>query len=115
MKSFIEKYKEDGIIWYYDICDLSKEELIRTLWKFNELEYFKYSKGIVFGRCGNDNSYLGYTMEQALKDSVISKLNIPIIYDADISHKGPSMTIINGAIATVISKDGKGSIEFELK
>ena len=112
---FIEKYKNDGIIWYFDNCDLSKEELIRTLWKFNELEYFKYSKGIVLGRCGNDNSYLGYTTEQALKDSVVSKLNIPIIYEADISHKGPSMTIINGAIATIKSKEGKGSIEFELR
>ena len=54
-------------------------------------------------------------MEQAIKDSVIANLNVPIIYDADISHKGPCMTIINGAIATVESKDGKGSICFELK
>lgn len=115
VKVFIEKYKSDGIIWYFDNCDLSKEELIRTLWKFNELEYFKYTKGIVFGRSGNDNSLLGYTIEQALQDSVVSNLNIPIIYDADISHKGPSMTIINGAIATIETKDGKGSIEFELK
>ena len=113
--SFVEKYKNDGIIWYFDNCDLSKEELIRTLWKFNELEYFKYCKGIIFGRCGNDNTYLGYTMEQALKDSVISELNIPIIYDADISHKGPSMTIINGAIATINFESGKGNIKFELK
>ena len=115
VKAFIEKYKSDGIIWYFDNCDLSKEELIRTLWKFNELEYFRYTKGIIFGRCGNDNSLLGYTIEQALQDSVVSNLNIPIIYDADISHKGPSMTIINGAIATIETKDGKGSIEFELK
>ena len=115
VKDFLEKYKQDGIIWFFDNCELSKEELIRVLWKFNELGYFKYTKGIVFGRCGNDNSYLDYTMEQALQDSVVSNLNIPIIYDADISHKGPSMTIINGAIATICSRNGKGSIEFELK
>lgn len=115
VKDFLEKYKQDGIIWFFDNCELSKEELIRVLWKFNELGYFKYTKGIVFGRCGNDNSYLDYTMEQALQDSVVSNLNIPIIYDADISHKGPSMTIINGAIATVCSQNGKGSMEFELK
>lgn len=112
--SFIEKYKNDGIIWGFDNCDLSKEELIRTLWKFNELGYFKYTKGIIFGRCGNDNSYLGYDMQECLKDSVISELNVPIIYDADISHKGPSMTIINGSISTVEYKDGKGKISFEL-
>lgn len=112
--SFIEKYKNDGIIWGFDICDLSKEEIIRTLWKLNELGYFKYTNGIIIGRCGNDNSYLDYNMEQCIKDSIISKLKVPIIYDADISHKGPSMTIINGSIAIIECKNGKGSIEFKL-
>ena len=111
---FINKYQDDGIIWGFDICDLSKEEVIRTLWKLNELGYFKYSKGIVFGRCGNDNSYLNYDMNGCLKDSVLKDLNIPIIYDADISHKGPSMTIINGSIATVKCENDKGNIAFEL-
>lgn len=113
-KQFIEKYKNDGIIWYFDNCELSMEELIRTLWKLNEFEYFKYTKGIIFGRNGVETSFLGYTMEEALKDSVLDKLNVPIIYDTDISHKGPCMTIINGAIATVESSDGKGSISFKL-
>lgn len=112
---FIEKYKNDGIIWYFDNCELSKEELIRTLWKFNELGYFKYTKGIIFGRNGVETSSLGYTMEETLKDSTIGKLNIPIIYDADVSHKGPCLTIINGAIATVECESGKGKISFELK
>lgn len=115
IKEFNEKYKQDGIIWYFDNCELSKETLIRTLWKLNEMEYFKYTKGIVFGRNGQEVSYNYETMEETLKDSVLSKLNIPIIYDADISHKGPSMTIINGAIATAHCKDGKGSIQFELR
>lgn len=114
VKEFIEKYKNDGIIWGFDNCDLSKEELIRTLWKLNELGYFRYTEGIVFGRCGNDVTYLEYDMENCLKDSVISDLDIPVIYDADISHKGPSMTIINGAIATVKYENGKGEILFEL-
>lgn len=111
---FIEKYKEDGIIWYFDNCDLSAEELIRTMWKFNEMGYFKNTVGIIFGRNGNNNSLLGYTFEEALMDSVISKLNIPIIYDADVSHKGPNLTIINGAIATVCCENGQGNIKFDL-
>ena len=115
VKEFNEKYKDDGIIWYFDNCELSKESLMRTLWKFNELGYFKYTKGIIFGRNGQEVSYNYDTMEDAIKDSVLSKLNVPIIFDADISHKGPSMTIINGAIATINCKDGKGNITFELK
>ena len=115
-KEFIERYKNDGIIWYLDNFELSKEELIRVLWKFNDLGYFEYTKGIVFGRIGIEKqSYLGYTLEEALNDSVISKLNIPIIYDADISHKGPTMTIINGAIAEIEVNNGKGCIKLELK
>ncbi len=112
---FIERYKNDGIIWYFDNCDLSKEDIIRAMWRLNEFGYFKNTKAIIFGRNGNDKeSYLDYTMETALKDSVISKLDVPIIYDTDISHKGPCLTIINGAIATVISENGGGSIAFEL-
>lgn len=111
---FIEKYKDDGIIWGFDVCDLSKEEIIRTLWKLNEFEYFRYCNGVIFGRCGNDNSYLDYDMKTCIEDSVLSKLNIPIIYDADISHKGPSMTIINGSIAMIKCENGKGEISFEL-
>lgn len=114
-QSFIEKYKNDGIIWYFDNFGLSMEMLICKLWTVNELGYFKYTKGIVFGRNGTESSYLGYTMEKALKDSVIAKLGVPIVFDADISHRGPCMTIINGAIATVESRNGKGSIKFELK
>lgn len=113
-QDFINRYKEDGIIWYFDNCDLTQEDIIRTLWKFNECGYFKFTKAVVFGRNGNDNTLLGYTMEQALKDSVLSELDIPIIYDADISHRGPCFTIINGAIATIISENGTGSIAFKL-
>lgn len=113
IKQFNERYKDDGIIWYFDNCELPMEELIRTLWKLNEFEFFKYTNGIVFGRNGVETSSLGYTMEEALKDSVINKLNIPIIYDADFSHKGPCLTVINGAIATIETENGKGKINFE--
>lgn len=113
-KQFIEKYNKDGIIWYFDNCELSMEELIRTLWKLNEFGYFKYTRGILFGRNGVQSSCLDYTMREALEDSVISELNVPIIYDADVSHKGPCLTIINGAIATVESENGKGRVSFEL-
>ncbi len=117
MRQFNEKYKDDGIILGFDNCELSKEELIRTFWKLNALEYFKYAKCVIIGRNGLDKScYVEYSnMEKCLQDSVLSKLNIPIIFDADLSHKAPSLNIINGAVATVNYKSGKGEISFELK
>lgn len=115
INKFNEKYKNDGIIWYFDNCELSMEEVIRVLWKFNELGYFKYTKGIIFGRFGAEKTYFDYDVKSCLKDSVLGDLDIPIIYDADISHKGPSLTIINGSIASVKCSKGKGKIEFRLE
>ena len=91
------------------------EETIRVLWKLNELDYFKYAKGVIFGRFGVNQTCYEYDTKTCLEDSVLSKLNIPIVYDADVSHKDPCLTIINGAIAEVNVKDGKGKVKFELK
>lgn len=111
---FNQKYKADGIIWYFDNCELSKEETIRTLWKMGELGYFEYTKGVIFGRFGTDITYYDYDVKTCLEDSILSKLKIPIIYDADISHKAPCLTIINGALVKINVQDGKGTIAFKL-
>ena len=113
-KDFLEKYKDDGIIWYFDVCELSSESLIRTLWKLKDNGYFKYTKGILFSRVYSCNSYYDITYEEAIYES-LKDLNIPIIINADIGHVSPRMTIINGAIATITSSKGKGKIKFTLK
>lgn len=113
-KDFLEKYKDDGIIWYFDVCELSSESLIRTLWKLKDNGYFKYTKGIIFGRSFIYNSYYDISYEETIYES-LKNLNIPVIINADIGHVSPRMTIINGAIATITSSKGKGKIKFTLK
>ncbi|MBQ6841339.1 MAG: LD-carboxypeptidase [Bacilli bacterium] len=115
INEFNDRYKNDGIIWYFDNCELSMEETIRVLWKFNELDYFKYAKAIIFGRFGSQNTYYDYDVKSCILDSVISKLDIPIIYDADFSHKAPCLPVINGSLATVEVSNFKGIIKYELK
>ena len=41
-------------------------------------------------------------------------LDVPVIFNADIGHVAPKMTIINGSIATISSSNGKGTITQEL-
>jgi len=115
MKEFNERYKKDGIIWFFDNCELSMEETIRTLWKMNEFDYFKYCKGVVFGRFGVESSYCGYDVKTCLEDSILNELKIPVIYDADISHKAETLPILIGSIATIECKNNKGTISFEMK
>ena len=113
-KEFLEKYKEDGIIWYFDNCEFSSEGLIRILWKMKNMDYFKYCKGIIFGRSATESSYYDISFKEAVKHS-LEELNVPIIINADIGHIAPRMTIINGSIANIKSSDGKGSINFKLE
>lgn len=111
-KEFIEKYKEEGIIWYLESFALDSESVTRGLWQLKEAGWFRYAKGFVFGRpmFFDHEYYIPY--EEAVL-SVLNELNVPIILDSDIGHKAPQMTIINGGYATVKSKGGKGSISFE--
>lgn len=113
-KDFIEKYKEDGIIWYFDNAELSNDELIRVLWRFMDNGYFKYSKCILFSKTYKDTSHYKYSYESAIKYA-LSSLKIPIVIDCDFGHISPRMTIINGSIAKLKVKDSKCKIKFELK
>jgi len=111
---FIEKYKSDGIVWYFENCFLNCEALTRTLWKFRDSGYFKYTKGIIFGRSLCDTSFCGLKYEDVVKE-FFSDMHIPVVIDADFGHVPPRMTIINGAIGEIYSCGGKGNIKFYLE
>lgn len=111
---FVEEYKEDGILWYLESFSLDSESMSRGLWQLKEAGWFQHASGFIFGRpCFfNREYYISY--EEAVM-SILDELNVPVIFDADIGHKSPQLTIVNGAIGTVISEGGKGRIKIEKK
>lgn len=106
---FIEKYKEDGIVWYLESFSRDSEELFTGLWNLREAGWFQYAKGFVFGRPCFFESHTDTTYEEAIL-SVLEELKVPIIFDADFGHKPPRMAILNGAKGKVVSKEKKGYI-----
>lgn len=112
--SFLEKYRDDGYIWYFDIYNKSLEDIIRAMWHFKNAGWFKYIKGIMFGRLINESSNYNISLQEALITS-LKDLNIPIIYDIDLGHTSPRMTLINGCIAEVRYFDHKGTIKMYLE
>lgn len=111
-KSFIEKYKDDGIIWYFDVCALSSEDFYKALFQMREAGWFSYVKGVIVGRVFIPS---GYYDDFSYQDGLRKIFgDIPIIFNADIGHVAPKMTIINGSIASIWCKDGKGKIKFSL-
>ena len=107
---FIEKYKDDGIIFYFDIFSTEATEFYLTMLQMREAGWFKYLKGIVVGRVLFPSEF-AMTYQGALREA----FDVPIIFNADIGHVYPKMTIINGSICHVTCSNGSGSLEFELR
>ena len=114
INDFIERYKDDGIIWYFDNFALSAFDVYLTLLQFKFAGYFKYTKAILFGRVAFEstafNEYIT-SYKQAYQKALD---DITYAYDLDIGHTHPCFTIINGAYAKFNCQNQKGSIEFKL-
>ena len=113
---FIDRYQDDGILWYLESFSLGFEQMMESLWKMKEMGWFSHASGIVFGRplfyqaqdyAGNPlPSYADVLHER------LDELGIPVILNADLGHLGPQLVWINGAMARVTSADGKGSLTY---
>ena len=113
VQEYIERHKEDGIIWFLEVFEMNTAELQRTLWQMKSCGYFKYCKGIIFGRPLFVREDYDTSFNEAVKIS-LADLNLPVICDADIGHVSPQMAIVNGAILKVTSENGKGIVETKL-
>lgn len=108
--NFIQEYcHEDGVIWYLETVGMDAAKIYRALWQMQQNDWFTNIKGVLFGRPSRCQ-YLGdFTIIDALKD-VFDSFNIPVIYDVDVGHSPPQNILVNGAMATVNYKKGKGTI-----
>lgn len=114
VEEFSEKYKEDGIIWFLEACDLEAWNLKLALLQMKRHGWFKNAKGFIFGRSYKmNNTFFSIDMHNAIYDT-LSDLELPIIMDADFGHLKPQMPMICGAYAKVKS-DENIEIEYILK
>ena len=114
VKEYIDKYKNDGILWFLECYEMNTPGLQRVLWKMKNAGYFENCSGIIFGRSYIMREDYGLTFSQAVLDA-IGELEIPIITEADIGHVPPQLAVTQGAILKIISKEGKGVVETILK
>ena len=112
---FLYKYRKDGIVWFLETFSSDPEKLACSLSQLKNAGYFKYCKGIVFGRpCFYNTEWMNVSYEATVK-KVLGSLNIPIIYDADVGHVTPMISLIAGSITTFKYKEGKCEIITELR
>lgn len=111
LSAFKRRNGADGIVMYLENCELSPPDLARSLWGMRLAGWFDGIAGLVLGRSSGpeakDPAHL--TQDEALL-SVLSDLGVPVIIDADIGHRPPQLTIVNGAVGEWRCEDGAGSL-----
>lgn len=110
---YIEKYKQDGIVWFLEVFEMSTPQIYLHLWQMKNAGYFKNCKGIILGRPLMVREDYEISYEQTIKDS-LKDLEIPVIYDCDFGHVSPAMPIVSGGILEVEYENGKGRIKNKL-
>ncbi|HHV11032.1 MAG TPA: LD-carboxypeptidase [Clostridiales bacterium] len=113
-REFIKRYQEDKIVWFLESFDLGSEALVRGLWQLKEAGWFEHAAGFIFGRPAMYRSDTDTTYAETVQ-AVLGSLGVPVILDADIGHKPPQFTMINGALVHISSRHGKGRILFRRK
>lgn len=106
---FIDKYKDRGIIWYFDIFNMTSEGLYNTLVQFRNAGWFLNTKAILFGKVCIPNSYVDMSYEELIEKAIP---DIKIIYKFDVGHVKPSFTMINGSYVRVVSNESEGYLEY---
>ncbi len=114
VREFTEKYKDDGIIWFLEACDLNTMGIRRALWQMEQAGWFNYLKGFLIGRPLNGEEFLGLDRFDAVT-GILGKYGVPILMDLDIGHIPPQMPLICGSYANVKAEGNDIDIEMILK
>ena len=110
---FNEKYKDDGVIWFIESCDLSVMDMRRVMWKLDRAGWFKCAKGFIIGRPYRyGEEFMGLNQYSAIL-GVVEKYNVPVIMDADIGHLPPMMPLVTGSLATVTYENNNLRVNME--
>lgn len=112
--AFSEKYKEDGILWFLEACDLNVFAIRRAMWQLEHAGWFQYVKGFLFGRPANGQQLGNLDAYQAVLN-VASGYQVPVVMDMDIGHRPPMMPLVTGCVARVSVQGNALSMEMQYK
>ena len=113
VNQFNEKYKEDGIIWFLECCDLNVMGIRRAMWQMKNAGWFQHVKGFLIGRpCCIGEEMMGLDHYRAVTD-ILKDFEVPIIMDMDIGHRPPMMPLVCGSMAEVCVKGNDVTIDMK--
>lgn len=112
---FLEKYREDGIIWFLEACDMNVFDIRRAMWHMEHAGWFRYVKGFLLGRplCYGQEM-MGLDAYHAFLE-VAGRKKVPVLMDVDLGHLPPMMPLIVGSLGKVTVDGNDIAIRMQLK
>lgn len=113
VKEFAQNYKEDGILWFLEACDLNPMSMRRAMWQMKAAGWFEYVKGFLIGRpYHHGETEFGLDQYHAILD-IVEDLQVPVLMDLDIGHIPPMMPLVVGSYTRVTTKGNEIELEME--
>ncbi len=99
--AFNEAYKEEGIVWFLESCDLNVMAIRRAIWQMQHAGWFSHVRGFLIGRplC-HGQELMGLDQYHAVID-LLKEYQVPVLMDLDIGHIAPMMPLICGSHAQI--------------
>lgn len=94
----------ERVVLFLENAGMSPARFCRAMWQLRHAGWLDHVSGIVLGRHGAPDDP-EYPFEQVLRETT-SEVDVPVIWDADIGHKPPQLTLVNGARAIVTLHTG---------
>jgi len=111
---FVDRYHDDGILWYLEACDLNVFSISRALWQLRQAGWLRGCSGILLGRPLHPESLMDVGLAEAYHRA-LDGLDVPVVYDMDFGHLPPCWTIVSGSVAQVTVQGRKAAIEYQLR
>jgi muramoyltetrapeptide carboxypeptidase LdcA involved in peptidoglycan recycling len=108
---FVQRHRELGVILYLENCEMAPTAVVRALLSLKRHGWFDRIAGLMIGRSAGPNP--GSPDRLSYADAllaVLGDLPCPVLFDVDIGHQPPQLTLINGALAQIRFADGKGLV-----
>ncbi len=109
-REYVERYREDGIIWFLEACDLNVFSIRRAMWQMEEAGWLRHVKGFLIGRPLNGAPMMNLDAYDAVLE-VAGRKKVPVVMDVDLGHLPPMMPLVVGSLADVAVKGNDIRIE----
>lgn len=110
LKRLKERYDE-GLLLFLENVEMSPYDLVRVIHNMAFRGVFDVIDGLILGRnCRLDSGSDDELTYMDVLEQHLTNKGIPVLYDVDIGHVPPNLTLINGAVAQIGISDEKGFI-----